>query len=325
MFKERATVVVVFVLVQYVVLALIVFSLERVIQLELRGVFFINSFILFYALSTVLRECVSVVFRMDDNFLCFVKFSTIFVFIEFGIKILYIFYFDPFTLNTYIFLISIVKIILFLSLFFRVYTCRIHAIKSDFITLEDVKFCVNWTLSSVIGKFTAYIDKPIVAANGSMELLGYYAIAQKIVSVLAQFRAMLKNLWIYEALKLYPGHESYTRKKMLWPLLIIAFISLTMIPFYTRLILNVELDKVMTFYLILMAVEFLWIYYHHVSLKPLKVRNSRYIPLVQTISSFIYLLTLYIVRDLGVYAVLLSLNLRLVMLISLQKYFDAKI
>jgi hypothetical protein len=276
------------------------------------------------SLANVLKDIFEVVQRMRNLYRYALILSLVYVILDTIIKIYY--------LNNYVFspedflaLSTGFKILYFTGLLLYLTISKIGRIKFKKEDVVFFKYGLNWAVANSIGKVSAFIDKPLISNNIGLEALGYYAFASKILAATAQFRSMLKNLWIYDALKQYPKHKDLSINKLLKPGVAVVLIAVVLSPFYIYKSLGELNTQVFTYVCVFALIEILWYFYIYSSLAPVYYKDSSSIPRIQFLSFIVYFLSLVLIPYIAIYAILIGKIAQLITLVVLQKRLESKL
>jgi len=276
-----------------------------------------------YSFSFVITELCEVTFRMLDRYMFFVKRALIFSFLDFCLKVVYLISFD-FELTSYIVVLAISRICFFLFLILNF--TKFHKVYFNRSDRWFFLYSFNWMLSNLIGRFSAYMDKPIIDNVYGDISLAYYGLALRIGGAISVLKTALKNFWIYDALKLYPYHRKVTISRLLNPLLVAIIGMLPIAYIYLRFIEPEEFQLIFLYLTLFILSELIWVFYFHNSLAPAVFKNSRYLPQIQIIGIIIYFGFLILsITYLDIYGIIIAKIIQTISMGLLHIYYKNKI
>ena len=322
---EQISKVVILIFIKFALFLLSVFVLNQA-KLIPENILQYAGIIVVMSLANVLKDIFDIAQRMKDRYRIALIFGLFYVIFD---TILKIYYLNNFVFSPEIFLTLVTgsKIFFFMGLLFFLiaYNVKINKIKMKREDIVLFKFGLNWAIANALGKITAFIDKPVISNYIGLEVLGYYAFASKILAAAAQFRTMLKNLWIYDALNQYPRHKEITFDKLLKPGFFVVLMTVFLSPLYVHQSLGEWNMQVILYILMLALIEILWYVYLYSSLAPVHYKDSTDIPKIQVLSFIVYFVLLSLIGSIGIFAVFLGKTAQLTTSIVLQKRLELKL
>ena len=280
---------------------------------SLIGVKNIEVVVLFSTSQLTQLFCLNI-FRMLNKLKKYADATLFYVLIDFFIKTYYLFNYE-FSEIIFVIIISAILLIFYTSLF--AYEIFISKISFDKIILppkSELLYGLNFFISNLIGKFSAYFDKPLINGIVSIEEFAIYALARRIIGSFATVRTTLKSLWIYHGIKSYNSLKftGLTRKHLLNPFYLISFIGISITPIYITYFLN-DIPLVIYQYLMfLFPIELIWMIFYLLSIGIAVKKDSRYVALIQFLSLLVYLIAIFFLLKFEIFGVIASLYITLI-------------
>lgn len=292
---------------------------------SLIGVENIEVIVLFSFSQLTQLFCLNI-FRMSNKLKRYADITLFYVIVDFSIKTYYLFNYE---FSEIIFVIIISATLLIVYIFLMVHEIFIGKISFNKIILppkSELSYGLNFFISNLMGKFTAYFDKPLINGIVTIEEFAIYGLARRIIGSFATVRTTLKSLWIYHGIKSYNSvkFRGLTQKHLLNPFYLISFIGISLIPIYITYFLNDISEVIYQYLMFLFPVELIWMIFYIVSIGIAVKKDSKYVPLIQFLSLSIYLISIFLLLKFEIFGVIASLYITLISTIFFYYIFYKK-
>ena len=289
---------------------------------SLIGVKNIEVIVLFSFSQLTQLFCLNI-FRMLNKLKKYADVTLFYILIDLIIKTYYLFNYE-FSEIIFVIIISVILLIFYISLMVHeIFNGKTSFNKIILPPKSELLYGLNFFFSNLMGKFSAYIDKPLINGIVSIEEFAVYGLARRIVGSFATVRTTLKSLWIYHGIKSYNSLDfrELTRKHLLNPFYLISFIGISLIPIYITYFLNDISDVIYQYLIFLYPIELIWMIFYIVSIGIAVKKDSKYVPLIQFLSLSIYLISIFLLLKFEMFGVIASLYITLIFTIIFYYIF----
>jgi hypothetical protein len=307
------------------VLSLIYYAFTHIVGYEVPAFNLLLSIIVFAAVL-YMKDMLTVFFRIDGKLDSLIFLNIILVIVDTSIKIFFLKSFE-FKIEYYLFLAAGSIFITYglVHIVYIINNCFIGGLRSKKI-LVYYRYNLGMYKSNILGRGAALSDRPLTAIFLSEYDLGLYALVHRFSSSLSSARALIKNIWIADALAdISKSRTSNNNLKFLWGFGALTLIAILVVPFYAKFVLDLSYSfEFYTLVFLFFIANNIWVYYYFDLVFVISSKNSLHMAKVQLYASLAYLICLPLLLVLGLYAIALAQFFQIGALIFATRYFYSK-